>query len=421
MSTYKIQIRRQLTSKIEYLKIFIVAVILLLWSFKSFSQEAFTMNQGTIKEKIYDQSLPYEQLSGKMFVYITINGESYKFLFDTGAPLIVSNKIYTKLQLKKIQGVNVNDANGQKEESIITLLPQLNIGNITFLNSSAIVIRDDNDLFKCWGIEGIIGSNILRNSIVQIDQKSKTITIKNSIENSPLDKKSYLKMELSDVHSTPYINLNFDKNNVKVLDRVLFDTGANCFYDMSLETYNSLKGDSNLIKTLAQTDGVTSLGLHGKGQEQKVFALKIPKLFINDQVFSNVNTITSSGSESLLGTKILKYGKITLDYKQRRFFFEPYENIELKNIGKIREVGHIFHNNKFIIGVVYSKNLEKIVNVGDEILEIGNKNFANTSFCEALDDMTKDSDIPENNINYVLKDFKTGSIKHVKIKYLSSN
>jgi hypothetical protein len=41
------------------------------------------------------------------------------------------------------------------------------------LNTSGIVLHENSEWVECLGIDGIIGSNMLRNSVVQFDEQKK--------------------------------------------------------------------------------------------------------------------------------------------------------------------------------------------------------------------------------------------------------
>ena len=134
---------------------------------------------GVPTSKNYYTEIKYEDIRGKLIIPIKIGNENYKFLFDTGAPNLISKNVWNKIESKSTKELSVSDANQKKQPMVMARIPVLKIGNVTFKNTSTIVFMDeDNLVFDCFKVDGIIGSNLLRKSIVQIKSKdgsSKTL------------------------------------------------------------------------------------------------------------------------------------------------------------------------------------------------------------------------------------------------------
>lgn len=75
-------------------------VILVLSFFaNSIFAQGINLNQISIKQKRYLQKISYQNMDGKLIVPVSINGKTYNFLFDTGAPLTISDKLFKELNL----------------------------------------------------------------------------------------------------------------------------------------------------------------------------------------------------------------------------------------------------------------------------------------------------------------------------------
>ena len=156
-------------------------LILVFFASSIFAQN-INFNQGSIKQKNYLQKIPYENVNGLIVVPVDINGKTYNFVIDTGASLAISDKLYKELNLQIINQVDITDASGRKKEMKLISLPELHLQGITFINTLGVVHHEESSDFfnflECLGIDGIIGSNMLRNSIVQFDEQSKHIMSK---------------------------------------------------------------------------------------------------------------------------------------------------------------------------------------------------------------------------------------------------
>jgi hypothetical protein len=89
-------------------------------------------------------------------VKVSINGKSYNFLFDSGAPTVISNAIYTELNLKKEHTSKVKDSQKNKQEQIFSTLPEMTVDHIVFKNIGAIVMDLSGSELGCFKIDGIL-------------------------------------------------------------------------------------------------------------------------------------------------------------------------------------------------------------------------------------------------------------------------
>lgn len=383
----------------------------------NFAQNKINLNQGTISPKKYNQIIPYEKVKGKLMMKVMINGKSYNFLFDTGAPFAVSEKIFNDLNLKTVGHVDLHDASGKAEKMIITSLPDLQVGEIHFKDSPGIVFQETSaEILDCFGVDGIIGSNMLRNSVVQIDDRNKQMIITDNAHNLSLKKTPFQQLDLSVSQSNPFIKVILKNGQKDAADKILFDTGADSFYEMSLSAYKFLKEKSDVTLPIAESNGTYGWGFHGISENQLQYILEIPELTLNNEKFENVRLSTTESGESRMGSTSLEFGKVTLDYHKKRFYFEPYENTDRKDVSKKSwSIFPTIKNKKFVVGMIWDKNLEKEINLSDEILQFGNLNFQNKDFCESV---KIDTDFQESEVDVVLKDIKTGKTKKLRIKKL---
>lgn len=389
-------------------------------SLATFAQSPVTLNQGDIEQKHYLQKIPYQKTKEKLIVGVTINGKAYRFLLDTGAPFAVSNKLYKELDLHSLSMGEVTDQSGTKDSMITISLPKLEMGNLSFVNTRGIVLPEAAaKAFDCFGIDGVIGSNMLRNSIVQFDDKNSQMIITDNPRNLDLKRTPYQDMKLSPLQSNPYIVVILKKGKEKTGGEILFDCGADGFFQMAMGTYSWLQGRPEVTDKIAEGKGSFDWGINGFAEDQQQFALSIPEFVVNDFRFNNVFVLTTNAGESRIGAGLLEYGKTTLDYQQRRFYFEPYENIDT---GKLSErewaIQPALKDDKLVVGIIWDKTLEGKVNLGDEVLKFGDNDYRSMSFCKLMLGESKGTGINGNKTVVELKDVKTGMIKTVEISRL---
>ena len=392
------------------MKKFFTLLILSFFVSSIFAQ--FNYKQGSIKQKKYLQIVPYQKVKGLPVIPVIINGNTYNFIFDTGASgLIISDKLFKELNLPIIGSIDVGSSSGEYKKMRLTSLPALYIQELTFINTQGLVFHEDFELFECLGIDGFIGSSMLKKSVVQFDEQSKHIIITDNIKNLSLKKSFAKKIELSSKHA-PLISVVLQKGAKRVRHKVMFDSGQSDFFDLSINVFNWLNGRMDIVDKIAESEGVTSFGIHGIPAKQNHLSLNVPELIINEISFKDVVTTTTNGSNSRIGSKLFEYGTVTLDYNKKRFYFNSFDNISKNDLS--RRPWSILsspQNDKLVVGIIWNKALESEINLGDEIVSINGINIQSMDECELLR-----LDIPESEVRiYELRDINTGEVKIVEI------
>lgn len=348
---------------------------------------------GKTDSKNYFTKIKYKNVKSKIIIPVLVEGKTYQFLFDTGAPNVISSEILKTLNNKPLKSLTISDSNNREGTMQLTQLSALSIGNITFRNTSALIFEDEgNVIFDCYEVDGIIGSNLLRKSVVQINAKNKELIITNKIKNLEVESNAPSKLTLVGGQGSPYIEIKL-KGEKTASESLLFDTGATGFYDMTEEHFNLFK-NNNIAVTISKGKGASGMGLFGASEVNDKYRLKIPSITVNNYDFKNVWTTTTSDSNSRIGAEILDYGIVTLDFRMKNFYFEGFDNPTDLN-EKLLGFTPIIDNNKLVVGVVWDKELKDKVSYGDEIISINTFSVANANICDFFTNKSifKSSDI----------------------------
>lgn len=370
----------------------------------------FNLNKGETETENYFTVVNFEFVNGKIIVPVVINNLTYKFLLDTGAPNLLSKKTSAILNPKLINKIDVNDANGNKSSMNIVEISNLSIGNINFKNSLALSSEDEKNLvFDCFNIDGFIGSNLLRNSIVQIDINKKTLIITDNIKNLRINKKNSSKLTLFGIQSSPYIWIKLSGED-SGKEQVLLDTGMKRFYSISNKHLNLFE-KAKIFEVNAIGNGTESIGLFGNSIANSHKRLLLPKLKISTSNFLNITTITTNDDNSKIGINLFEKGIGTIDFKNKKFYFDEYAidtDLTEKQIG----FSPTILNKKLSIGIVWDENLKNIIFTGDEIIAINNINYENYPICDFI---SKESIFKDIVIEKITIKNKEGEIKELKI------
>jgi len=392
------------------MKLFFQIAFFLL-SLSSLAQKPFSLSRGKTTEKGYLTTIPYEEIKEKIIIEGVINGKTYKFILDTGAPMTIFKKLSEELNLAKVNDIELTDANNKKDSVATVILPQIKIGGVTFNNIPTLVSTDS--LIVCFGIDGIIGSNVFRNSAVQFSSKNKTVTITDSPRRLQL--KSKPSKLLLNPQSSPYIWLEHKDGANGGREQLLFDTGMDGFYDISMRIYKEHLEKMTHLNVMAQASGTFSMGIFGAAEASENYKFMIPELAINTIRFKNVIAETTYDNYSRIGATLLKYGTVTVDYKRKKFYFETFDD---RNSFDLTEkqwpFNAILNGGKLAIGIIWDSSLDNKIKPGDLILKFDGINFEKMTICDLM--QSGISQINKDKAVITLKDIETGEIKEFEIE-----
>ncbi|MCH4553348.1 retropepsin-like aspartic protease [Aestuariibaculum lutulentum] len=341
--------------------------ILSLFLFVNIHSQNTNLNKGK-SSKQYFESIPIEIVKNKIILPVDIQGKTYRFILDTGAPNVISNELKEILNTSKTKTISITDANGKQNQLELILLDKLKIGTVEFTKTPTLIYDLNADpVFKCFKVDGFIGSNLLRHSILQINMKSKKILITDDSKNLELNKSEALEIQFIDNQSSPYIWINLEGKQ-KARERILVDTGMSEFYNIALENFKLLN-TKEIFKIKGKSTGASGVGLFGTQPINEQYKVLTPILKLNHVIFENVPAQTSNDNNSKIGTKLLQKGITTIDYKNKKFYFESDTNTIKVNRP---ELGFSFSvkDENVIIGYIWNESLKSKLHYGDQLLEI---------------------------------------------------
>src|SRR6218665_1236435 len=376
--------------------------LLLLIPSAVFSQN-LSLGQGTINQQNYYEEIDIELSNNKIIVPVTIDGKLYKFLLDTGAPNLLSKRVLNEIGTTKTQKINVNDANNNADSLQMVQIPSIKIGNLNVLDNVALVSDLDNHpILKCFKLDGFIGSNFFRNSILKVSLKDKKITITNNVKLLQIKSKP-TELKLIGDQKSPYIKISFN-NNKKINEDVLVDTGMDGFYEISNRAY-TIFSKEKVFAELSRSYGTAGIGLFGNASMKEQIMIKSNVLRINHTSFKNLITMTTDDNNSRIGFDVLRYGDIVIDFINEKFYFEAEKEVTFDKKPLIYSSTVI--DNKYVVGFVWDKAYQDKLNVGDEIIRINNYNLNKMDLCEIVNLRNSLRDEPSYEMEIKSKDNKT--------------
>ena len=227
--------------------------------------------------------VPYVNEGGKLLVSLKVNGQQGRFLLDTGAPCCVSHEFATRIGLKAGEMRTGEDSNGRAVQASLVNLDSLQLGAVTFRNIQAMQWEKGNPTAQL--IDGILGYNLLRMGIVKWDTQQRQFIFTTLSEGLGLDFSRALPLLPNDY--VPMVAVRLGKTD---LDTVMFDSGAEGFYEMSNRQRERLTQHRSTARILSTADGTLSMGASGIEGVSTKHRILIPQMEIAHFRFADVAT-----------------------------------------------------------------------------------------------------------------------------------
>ena len=361
------------------MRLIILSALIFLLPHSGLSQRV-KLNKGKADRKNYLTEVPYTAIQGKIIIPVEIEGNTYRFLFDTGAPNMITHDLSLRVSSKKLNDIHVRDANDNRQKMSVIAMPSIGIGGVQFEGVPAIVNNpDSNFILDCFGVDGIIGSNMMRRSVVHLDSQKLMFSISDDSSHFRVSDLEEVKMSLSEAQSSPYLWISLEGEG-KARENVLFDTGMQGFYDMSVSNYKQLE-ELKAIGSSEKGRGVKSIGLFDSSEANTHYRTSVPVIRIGSHEFRNVPTVTMDADRSRIGSEILDHGRVILDFRNSRFYFDPFD--EERDLSE-RSLGFspTIRGGEIVVGIVWEEDLEDRLEYGDRILRINGLDIDAMDPCE---------------------------------------
>lgn len=350
----------------------LLTVILLLLSLSSGAQHTLYNLKFTLSQTNFVDTIPIEYERGRITMPVSINGNTYRFLFDTGAS---QTTIFDDVAIDglKSAGTTVShDAIGARTTVRKAALPPMTLGSTVFTGCQAIVqhriVRGRSD------IDGIIGFDIVCKGLnVKIDLRNRQLILSDLFDYFEKEPGITMKYWL-DLH-VPYVEVcPFGKYR----ERVLFDTGSRQLYVMNKNSFESgaWKAKENISSQIeGRTIGRYAMGHGGVEPRGEVVFLLLNRLQFGTFSFNDLHTLTTQGG-SHLGVKVLEYGAVIFNPKRRRLRFQPYDDLQNAVVESKRlEKAIVSDKGRPVVGLIREgcKPYEAGLREGDTIMMIDQK------------------------------------------------
>lgn len=278
----------------------------------------------------YYEVVPFETFSSNaMVIPVTIGEKTYYFQFDTGASTSISKELYEELNLSIIDSAVSRDYYGNTKQVYQAVLPGLTIGKTRFDHIQVGIIRPIQN-FSAYGrtIDGCLGNDVFSNGVVQIDMRNQQLIIANSIQSIDVVSHHFVEFQVNE-QMIPYLQIHFPGIGIK--EEVMFDTGsANYYFRLEKNSFHKMVENKELQrKDIIDTLGFSAngSGVFGKQNEKEIYLVNFDSIrFVGKTIYNCPAYTFSSGYSSVVGSPFLQLGIVTINYRDQKFYFEPYRD-----------------------------------------------------------------------------------------------
>lgn len=339
---------------------------------------AYSLAQGSFNLQNADKSkLKFELINNLIIIPVEINGVKLSFLLDSGVSKPILFNIINmsdSLQINHIESVFLRGLGGEGAiEAIKSKHNFIKIGNAVNFNQEIFVVYDESLNFAPRlgvPIHGIIGYDIFKKFIVEINYASKFIRLHDPLTYKYRKCKRCQTFDLTLIHNKSYIDGVVEINSKEIPVKLLIDSGGSdalwLFEDKErgiIPTANNFfedylgKGLSGSV--YGKRSKIESFSLHN-------FKFKDVNVAFPDSLSISIAKNFKDRRGSISG-ELLKRFNIIFDY--------PNRTVTLK---KNRNFNHPFHYNKS--GIVLEQDAVRIVKeINDRFLYDINKNSGTSS------------------------------------------
>ena len=276
------------------------------------------INKYDIVDKNFVDTIPIEFTQNTIYLTVYINDNPHRFILDTGSDGcgLHSNSIAGRY--KVIGQTNVADVNNTKGKLDVVSIPSIFLDGLEMRDCPAIVLSEQP--YSHLGIEGCIGNNILKNKMCKIDVRHKRMILTDDIHYFDADIgysipfKTYLGY-------CPYFTI-YPADGLE--ETAYFDTGNTSFYAMTNRTYRFMRDKGFKIDIIDSGYGKTTLGALGNENDNLSLRLRLKDFKLGELSIKNVETELFQDANSSIGSDLLNYGTLIMDYINHRLVFTPY-------------------------------------------------------------------------------------------------
>ncbi|WP_400076990.1 aspartyl protease family protein [Winogradskyella sp. R77965] len=311
--------------KLKLLPRYFILVYLFLSGLSLSAQGSFFLKKNVSKK------INFEFVSNLIIIPLEINDVTLSFILDTGVskPILFNLSESDSVDLKNIKTFYLHGLGSEgKIKALRSSHNRLKIGDAVVVNQDLFVVYDKTiDFAPRLGVfvHGIIGYDIFKDFVVEVNYNSKYIRLHNHEGFKPRSSKKWKTIPINILGKKPYLDAKVAINNSDEHVKLLIDTGSSdalwLFEDeeVGLTPNKDLTFDDYLGKGLSGT----IYGKRSKVSSFKLsdFSLKGVNVAFPDSLSVDMTKVHKDRN-GLLGGDILKRFNLFFDYRNEKLYLK---------------------------------------------------------------------------------------------------
>lgn len=300
----------------------------------------------------FADTIAIEYQNAQVYVPVTINGQPYRFLLDTGSGHAV---VYDDRRFENSEPagtIATRDAIGHRDTVEMLSLPPLTLGSLTLTGCRATV---QHRAVKRPGVDGILGFDLVCKGMqMKIDTREKILILTD--KRKFFDQEEGFEMKYKLDYHVPFLQVKPFKG---YQEQALFDTGSRHLYSMNKASFD--RGErACLAQNSRQIEGRTmgrhAMGLLGSEPLGEVVFLCLDSLSLGGFSFGDLHVVTTQGG-SHVGARLLEYGSVAFLPKRKRMLFQPFDGSSRSLVGNEQLQKAIVNENGLpVVGLVWERS-----------------------------------------------------------------
>jgi predicted aspartyl protease len=359
------------------------ALAFLYLSFSACVSTGKLFRESSRSQEAFKTVISFEERSSLIIVPVEAGGKTRYFLLDTGAPNIITPELAKELKTKTLKNLDVRDINGRVNKQELVSVDSMRLGGVTFYQTAAIVadLNAQTEL-ACLGIDGLIGANLLKGTILQIDYAKRSLALASSIDSLAVSPGAVKWPFTTTSQGTPKVAVRV---NGLTFNALTVDTGSAGWIDLSEAAYSKVK-EAGPVKSRTGF-GVTSVGLYGQNEPHPIYRTWVEDVRISETSAPMPASIDfqGKGGRQTIGNAFWRQFVMTIDWKGNQLLLEPKEDYQIPGF---KDFGFrtYYSEGQLRIGVVWKESEadRQGLKTGDRILFMNGMdciNFSEKQYC----------------------------------------
>ncbi|WP_297932000.1 retropepsin-like aspartic protease [uncultured Alistipes sp.] len=318
---------------------------------------------------------------GKYVVTVETPAGPRRFALDTGASrTCISGALCRALGLEAAGQGAVGDFEGHRAEVGRVTIPRLGMGRASYREVPAYLFPDSSYLFRCLGLDGVVGGDLLRRWAVRISASDSTVVLASDARLlGATDRRRSMRFARSG--NRPLLRLRASNGALRTHAYVIFDSGSSGLLDCHLFELRAME-QRGILRCLRRTAGHSgNLGWTNRSEVREALRAVVPRLELAGSTLDDVPVEVTYGSVSKLGLGLLRWGDVVVDYPRRRLYLLPRTPAPAPLAGGLRNVTATLDRGRLVVGQVWDEALRGLVAPGDRIVRLGTLDVSQVDPC----------------------------------------